>query len=45
MIALLIMEYILVICLILIMLVFFVPIFFHLQVSKYNGLVLWVNVI
>ena len=44
MIALLIIEYILAICLILIMLVFFVPIFFDIQVSKYNGLVLWVKV-
>jgi len=44
MIALLILEYILAICLIAIMLVFFVPIFFNIQVSKYNGLVLWVKV-
>jgi len=44
MIALLIIEYILAICLIAIMLVFFVPIFFNIQVSKYNGLVLWVKV-
>jgi len=44
MIALLIIEYILAICLILIMLVFFVPIFFHLQVSKYNSLLLWIKV-
>jgi len=44
MIALIIIEYILAICLILIMLVFFVPIFFYIQVSKYNGLVLWVKV-
>jgi len=44
MIVLLIIEYILAICLILIMLVFFVPIFFHLQVSKYNSLLLWIKV-
>lgn len=44
MIALIIVEYILVICLILIMLVFFVPIFFNIQARKYNGLVLWVKV-
>ncbi|HCL90432.1 MAG TPA: hypothetical protein DHW70_03825 [Candidatus Atribacteria bacterium] len=44
MIVLLIIEYILAICLILIMLVFFVPIFFNIQISKYNGLVLWVKV-
>jgi len=44
MIVLLIIEYILAICLFVIMLVFFVPIFFNVQVSKYNGLVLWVKV-
>jgi len=44
MIVLLVIEYILAICLILIMLVFFVPIFFNIQISKYNGLVLWVKV-
>jgi len=44
MIALLIIEYILAICLIVIILVFFVPIFFHLQISKYNDLILWVKV-
>jgi hypothetical protein len=44
MIVLLIIECILAICLILIMLVFFVPIFFNIQISKYNGLVLWVKV-
>ena len=44
MIVLIIVEYILAICLILIMLVFFVPIFFYIQVNKYNGLVLWVKV-
>jgi len=44
MIVLIIMEYILVVCLILIMLVFFVPIFFYIQVSKYNDLVLWVKI-
>ena len=44
MVALLIIEYILMICLLLIILILFVPIFFHLQVSKYNGLVLWVKV-
>ena len=44
MIALLIIEYILSICLILIMLILFVPIFFHLQVSKYNDLILWAKV-
>ena len=44
MIVLIIIEYILVICLILIMLVLFVPIFFYIQVSKYNDLVLWVKV-
>ncbi len=40
MIALLILEYILVICLSVIILILFVPIFFHLQVSKYNDLIL-----
>jgi len=44
MIILVILEYILVICLILIMLVFFVPIFFNIQVSKYNSLLLWIKV-
>lgn len=44
MVTLLIIEYILAICLILIMLVFFVPIFFNIQVSKYNGFVLWLKV-
>jgi len=44
MIALLIIEYILAICLIVIMLVLFVPIFFHLQISKYNDLILWAKV-
>jgi len=44
MIVLLIMEYILAICLILVILIFFVPIFFNIQISKYNGLVLWVKV-
>jgi len=44
MIALLIIEYILAICLILIILVLFVPIFFYIQVSKYNDLVLCVKV-
>jgi hypothetical protein len=44
MIALIIMEYILAICLILIILILFVPIFFYIQVSKYNDLVLWVKV-
>ena len=44
MIALLIIEYILAICLIAIMLVFFVPIFFNIQVSKYNSLLLWIKV-
>ena len=44
MIVLLVIEYILAICLILIMLIFFVPIFFNIQVSKYHGLILWVKV-
>ena len=44
MIALIIMEYILAICLILIILLFFMPIFFYIQVSKYNGLILWAKV-
>lgn len=44
MIILVILEYILVICLSVIVLIFFVPIFFHLQVSKYNELILWAKV-
>jgi hypothetical protein len=44
MIVLLIIEYILAICLSVIILVLFVPIFFHLQVRKYNDLVLCVKV-
>jgi len=44
MIALIILEYILVICLSVIILILFVPIFFHLQVSKYNDLILWAKV-
>lgn len=44
MIVLLIIEYILVICLSVIILILFVPIFFHLQVSKYNDLILWAKV-
>ncbi|MBA7585664.1 hypothetical protein ES708_27651 [subsurface metagenome] len=43
MIVLLIIEYILAICLSVIILVLFVPIFFHLQVRKYNDLVLCVK--
>lgn len=44
MIVLLVVEYILVICLILIVLAFFVPIFFNIQVSKYSDLVLGAKV-
>jgi hypothetical protein len=44
MIILVILEYILVICLSVIILILFVPIFFHLQVSKYNDLILWAKV-
>ena len=44
MVALLILEYILMICLLLIILILFVPIFFHLQVNKYNELILWVKI-
>jgi len=44
MIILIITEYILAICLILIMLVLFVPISFYIHVTKYNGLVLWIKV-
>jgi hypothetical protein len=44
MIILVILEYILVICLSVIILILFVPIFFNLQVSKYNDLILWVKV-
>jgi len=44
MIALIILEYILMICLSVIILILFVPIFFHLQVSKYNDLILWAKI-
>jgi len=44
MVALLILEYILMICLSVIILILFVPIFFHLQVNKYNELILWVKI-
>jgi hypothetical protein len=44
MIALLILGYILLICLSVIILILFVPIFFHLQVNKYNDLILWAKV-
>jgi hypothetical protein len=44
MIILVILEYILLICLSVIILILFVPIFFHLQVSKYNDLILWAKV-
>ena len=44
MVALIILEYILLICLSVIILILFVPIFFHLQVSKYNDLILWAKV-
>jgi len=44
MIILVILEYILMICLTVIILILFVPIFFHLQVSKYNDLILWAKV-
>jgi hypothetical protein len=44
MIILVILEYILVICLSVIILILFIPIFFHLQVSKYNDLILWAKV-
>lgn len=44
MIILVILEYILVICLSVIILILFVPIFFHLQVSRYNDLILWAKI-
>ncbi len=44
MIVLLIIEYVLAICLIIIALVFFTPIIFNIRVSKYDGLALWVKI-